>query len=161
MRKSGLHLWKPVWHSTAALRNKLAVQMICHCAACKMAFVGSSIHHRCVAERTGLVTFASLCVAADFGTQLLLFLLIPFSTPLYFTIFKMLFMWGVLLRTSLALLSLACSLLAVGPPCLVKAMLFLLWRLLPLLRLCVNICMVPTIHALHCPRAALSAGVVN
>ena len=49
----------------------------------------------------------------------------------------------MVLRTFLAPLPLACNLLDI--PCRVIAMLFLLWRLLPLLRLCVNTCVVLTV----------------
>ena len=52
----------------------------------------------------------------------------------------MLSMYGVMLRTFLAPLPLACSLL--GILCLV---LFLLWKLLPSLRLCVNTYVVLTV----------------
>ena len=70
------------------------------------------------------------------GTQLLLVLLIPFSVPFCSTVFMMPLMWDVVLRTFVAPLPLACSLL--GIPCQVIAVLFLLWRLMPLLRLCSN-----------------------
>ena len=53
----------------------------------------------------------------------------------------MLSMYGVVLRTFLA--PLPCSLL--GIPCLVIAMLFLLWKLLPSSRLCMNTCVVLTV----------------
>ena len=65
------------------------------------------------------------------------------SIPFYLTTFMMLFMWGVVLRIFLVPLPLACSLL--GIPCLMIAMLFLLWRLLSLLWLCVKTYLVLTV----------------
>ena len=68
------------------------------------------------------------------------------STRCYLTTFMVLFMRGVVLRIPLSLfvpLPLACSLL--GIPCLVIAMLFLSWRLLSLLWLCVKTYVVLTV----------------
>ena len=74
---------------------------------------------------------------------MLLVLLAPSSTPFYLTTFMMLSMYGVVLRTFLAALPLACSLL--GILCLVIEVLFLLWKLQPSLRLCVNTYVVLTV----------------
>ena len=79
----------------------------------------------------------------SFGTQLLRVLLVPSSTPFYLTTFMMLSMYGVVLRTFLAPLPLACSLS--GILCLVIEVLFLLWKLQPSLRLCVNTYVVLTV----------------
>ena len=109
------------------------------------AFVGSSmplgLYCHCSAGRTGYVTSASLLEAADFRVHntiaatvvLSILLFIPF---LCLTLFVMPLMWGVVLRTFLSPLPLACSLL--GVPCHVIAVLCLFWRLAPLLRLCTN-----------------------
>ena len=89
------------------------------------------------------------------GTLLLLVLLIPFLIRCCLTIFKTLFMWGVVLGNFLAPLPLACSLSStpsvsiVVPVMEADAIIEALHKQLQ-----------PEGHALHCPRAAPSAGIV-
>ena len=103
----------------------------------------STVHSMPYLGRLGHTLQSHVKKATSSGTQLLLVLLVPSSTPFYLTTFMMLSMYGMVVRSFLAPLPLARSLL--GIPCLVIAMLFLLWKLLPSLRLCVNTYIVLTV----------------